>query len=80
MAPAARRTCRVPGCSSGEGDQPYTTMEGIMTQENIMEDLKLHLAMVHRENQGREIEIEKPETHPDKYPRPEIMDPATDTE
>ena len=36
--------------------------------------------MLHRGGQSRDTETEKLETRPDKYPRPGIIDPGTDTE
>ena len=86
MAPATRRACQYPGCNLGESGGSYITMEGIQTQESVLKDLELHLSMAHVAHQGqgapgrgggREI---IPEVKPDKFPRPEISDPATDTD
>ena len=85
MAPATRRTCQYPGCNLGDDGAAYITMEGIQTQESVLKDLELHLSMAHT-GQGahgggavgrREI---VPEVKPDKCPRPEISEPATDTD
>ena len=47
MAPASRRTCQVAGCSSGNNGTAYMTMESLHTQDQVIEDLKLHLMMAH---------------------------------
>ena len=81
MPPAARRTCQCPGCSSGEDGGPYTTLEGIATQESVLKDLELHLAMVHGIGHGAQVaHSDRGEVRADKFPRPEICDPATDTD
>ena len=82
MPPAARRTCQWPGCTSGEDQTPYMTLEGISTQESVLKDLELHLAMAHGfcHVQGRGHSDNSSEIRPDKFPRPEIADPATDTD
>ena len=88
MAPAARRTCQCPGCALGDEGGPYVTLEGLATQESVLKDLELHLAMVHGIGHGaggggggvvgggaRGADVK-----PDRFPRPEISDPATDTD
>ena len=79
MAPAVRRSCQVPGCSSGEEGLPYTTLEGLATQDSVLKDLELHLSMVHpdRKTGGRNS---NDDTRPEKFPRPEISEPASDTD
>ena len=82
MAPA-RRTCQWAGCSLGDAGAPYITLEGLSTQESVLKDLELHLAMAHGFGHGhgggghREAVSE---VKPDEFPRPEITDPATDTD
>ena len=85
MDPAARRTCQWTGCTLGDAGAPYTTLEGLATQESVLKDLELHLAMAHGFGQGHggghcEVHREVSEVKPDKFPRPEITDPATDTD
>ena len=60
-------------------------MEGLPTQELVLKDLELHISMAHTapgaarggsgagQNSGSDFK-------PDKFPRPEISDPATDTD
>ena len=79
MPPANPRKCQVPGCSSGPDGAAYWTMDGLSTQEHVLKDLELHVSMAHtlaRKN----IQNEVKEVRPDKFPRPEICDPATDTD
>ena len=79
--PATRRLCQFPGCVSGEDGSPYKTLDGLSTQELVLKDLELHLAMVHGIGQGAHVaHIERSEVRADKFPRPEISDPATDTD
>ena len=85
MPAANRRTCQYPGCNLGEGGEAYTTIEGLPTQELVLKDLELHISMAHTvpgaarggpgagQNAGSDIK-------PDKFPRPEISDHATDTD
>ena len=85
MAPATRRNCQYPGCNQGDDGGPYITMEGLSTQESVLKDLELHIAMGHATHGGgggggggsREA---AGDVKPDKFPRPEISDPATDTD
>jgi len=79
MPPAVRRQCQVPGCSLGEGGEPYTTLEGLSSQENVLKDLELHFTMAHSGGAGR-VQSQGSDVKPDKFPRPEIDDPATDTD
>ena len=69
----------MPGCKSGEDGEPYFTMEGLSTQESVIKDLQLHLDMVHKRNDEKN-KAEHADLKPDKFPRPEIADPATDTD
>ena len=81
MAPANRRTCQVPGCSSGENGQAYSTMEGLSTQDSVIEDLKLHVMMAHPNGLSTiSSKADKCEAKPDRFPRPEINEQASDTE
>ena len=81
MAPANRRTCQVAGCSSGEGGLAYTTMEGLHTQDSVIEDLKLHVAMAHPNGMATiSTKTDKNEPKPDRFPRPEISEQASDTD
>ena len=83
MAPATRRTCQCPGCSSGTDGGPYQTLEGLSTQESVLKDLELHLAMVHgigSVNSAQHVGGSGGDVRADKFPRPEISDPATDTD
>ena len=83
MAPATRRTCQCPGCSSGIDGGPYQTLEGLSTQESVLKDLELHLAMVHgigSVNSAQHVGGSGGDVRADKFPRPEISDPATDTD
>ena len=79
MAPAARRTCQCPGCSLGETGGPYITLDGLSTQESVLKDLELHIAMVHGVGGGG-ARAPVSDVKPDKFPRPEIADPPTDTD
>ena len=53
MPPASRRTCTVPGCTSGplaEGEEtpgPYVTHVECATRAEVSEDLRDHVNMVH---------------------------------
>ena len=82
MPPATKRTCQYPGCTLGEEGGAYTTMEGLSTQELVLKDLELHISMAHaapgaaRGGSG----AGQSDIKPDKFPRPEISDPATDTD
>ena len=57
------------------------TLEGLRTHESVLRDLELHCTMAHshlgnaRNDHGRDAEV-----RPDKFPRPKISDPATDTD
>ena len=57
------------------------TQEGLSTKDSILKDLELHITMTHsqipRGSRGQNLEID---IKPDKFPRPEISDPATDTD
>ena len=81
MPPATRRKCQVPGWSFGDDGGPYFTLEGLSSQESVLKDIELHITMAHSSmnivRSGRERDIE---IRPDKFPRPEISDPATDTD
>ena len=82
MAPATRRSCQVANCTFGENNGPYQTLEGLATQDAVLKDLELHFNMAHP-NCGRNsssIRQEGSESRPDKFPRPSITDPASDTE
>ena len=85
MAPAARRKCQRPGCTLGDDGGPYVTLDGLSTQESVLKDLELHLGMAHPPNVvgggiGGGAREAASEVKPDKFPRPEIGDPATDTD
>ena len=83
--PATRRTCQVPGCTLGDAGAAYSTLDGLATQDSVLKDLELHLLMAHGIGHGaggggggaREAASD---VKPDKFPRPEISDPATDTD
>ena len=77
--PATRRTCQYAGCNFGEDGSAYITMEGLQTHADVMKDLELHIAMTHGAR-GGDRGGAGPEVKPDKFPRPEINDPATDTD
>ena len=47
MVLAMRRRCQYPGCNIGDGGGAYVTMEGLLTQESVLKDLELHIAMAH---------------------------------
>ena len=57
------------------------TQEGLSTQDSVLKDLELHITMTHsqlnRGSRGQNLEVD---IKPDKFPRPEISDPATDTD
>ena len=83
MAPATRRTCQVAGCSHGEDGEPYRTLEGLSTQDAVLKDLELHFGMAHPNLSGGRNENSRHdinESRPDRYPRPTITDPASETE
>ena len=82
MPPATRRSCQWAGCCSGDSGEPYMTLEGLSTQEAVLKDLELHLAMVHGFGQVNSGAQRPPNSdiRPDKFPRPQIDDPATDTD
>ena len=46
MGPTTRRQWKVYGCSLGDDGQAYETMEGQLTQENILNDMELNV-LVH---------------------------------
>ena len=75
--PETRRTCQWPGCASGEAGATYTTLEGLSTQDSVLKEL--HFTMVHGVGGGGQRQVVS-EVKPDKFPRPEIADPATDTD
>ena len=59
------------------------TLDGLSTQEAVLKDLELHITMAHAPQGGgggRGREAAAGEVKPDKFPRPEIADPATDTD
>ena len=83
MAPATRRMCQVAGCTLGDDGSPYQTVEGLATQESVLKDIELHVTMAHPEMFSRGQTSEKHEqgdSKPDKFPRPEINEGASDTE
>ena len=82
MAPATRRSCQCPGCVSGSDGGPYQTLEGLQTQESVLKDLELHLAMVHGIGHSSFAQSDRGcgDVRADKFPRPQICDPATDTD
>ena len=83
MTPATRRTCLVEGCKFGEDGSPYITQEGLGTQDAVLKYLELHLKMVHENLGGSGNQTRRAESNdarPDRFPRPEITDPATETE
>ena len=77
MPAATRRTCQAQGCNLGEDGASYITQEGLDTHESVLRDLELHVFMAHS-TRGPYQAINN-EVKPDKFPRPEIADPATDT-
>ena len=84
---ATRRHCQYPGCNLGESGTPYTTLEGLATQDSVLKDLELHITMIHAHPRaphsggGADHGARAAgEVRPDKFPRPEISDPATDTD
>ena len=77
MPAATRRTCQAPGCSLGENGAPYITQDGLSTQESVLRDLELHVSMAHSNRGAYQANND---VKPDKFPRPEIADPATDTD
>ena len=83
MPPATRRVCQWAGCTFGDSGGPYMTLEGLSTQEAVLKDLELHLAMAHGFGQGTAMGGQRDtgsDIRPDKFPRPQIDDPATDTD
>ena len=83
MAPAVRRTCQVPGCDAGDNGDSYSTLEGLSTQDSVLKDLELHIAMVHPASLSSKVNNsrnEQTDAKPDKFPRPEIADPASDSD
>ena len=83
MAPAVRRTCQVPGCSAGEEGGAYTTLEGLSTQDSVLKDLELHISMVHpmlTSTKAGTNKSDHTDAKPDKFPRPEITDPASESD
>ena len=73
----------VEGCTLGEDGNAYQTLDGLPTHEAVMRDMELHLE-VHRISKGMSSVNNKtdavPESRPDRFPRPEICDPASETE
>ena len=56
-------------------------MEGLHTQDSVIEDLKLHLTMAHPNNTSTQPhKADKNDTRPDRFPRPEIAEQASDTD
>ena len=52
MAPATRKICDYPGCTSGEVDgdacpQPYATPSNLQTRDEVAQDLKEHTFRAH---------------------------------
>ena len=79
--PATRRSCQYPGCNLGDAGAAYCTMDGLSTHEAVLRDLELHVSMAHAAHGGgRGVREVAPDVKPDKFPRPEISDPATDTD
>ena len=57
------------------------TLEGLSTQESVLKDLELHFNMAHGAGgAGGGARAPVSDIKPDKFPRPEIADPATDTD
>ena len=84
MSPAAtRRTCMVDGCNLGQDGGPYMTLEGLPTHDAVLKDYELHIE-VHRLGRSSKTNLsaksEGTDPRPDRFPRPEISDPATDAE
>ena len=79
MPAATRRKCQFPGCNVGDDGEAYMTMEGLSTQDSVLKDLELHVTMAHKLNSDTAAPS-KTDVRPDKFPRPEICDPATDTD
>ena len=81
MAPATRRTCLVEGCNLGLEGGPYMTLKGLPTHDTVLKDYELHIE-VHRlaRNSNSNTKSEGVDSRPDRFPRPEISDPATDAE
>ena len=70
------------GCNLGEEGGAYQTLEGLPTHEAVMKDMELHLE-VHRILSGMcstNTKTADTEPRPDRFPRPEISDPASDAE
>ena len=82
MAPATRRKCQVAGCNHGENNEPYMTLEGLATQDFVLKDLELHVNMAHPNSaMGKgNNRSENAENRPDRFPRPEISELASDTD
>ena len=83
MAPATRRICQVAGCNLGDDGSPYQTVEGLATKESVLKDIELHVTMAHPEMFSRGQTSEKNEqgdSKPDKFPRPELNEGASNVE
>ena len=84
MAPATARKCQYPGCNFGEDGGAYTTVDGLPTHELVFKDLELHVKMAHDPQKNSQVIVKQESGHcdvkPDKFPRPEIADPATDSD
>ena len=69
------------GCSVGDDGGAYVTQDGLSTQDSVLKDLELHITMVHNMGTGGGGSTAREagsDIKPDKFPRPEISDPATD--
>ena len=82
MAPATRRKCQVAGCNFGENNEPYITLDGLSTQDFVLKDLELHIQMAHPDSIARKgtNRPESTDSRPDRFPRPEISELASDTD
>ena len=82
MAPAIRRFCQVADCNKGENGGPYQTLEGLATQDSVLKDIELHITMAHPEMLKSQTTERNDycDSKPDKFPRPEINEGASDTE